>query len=69
MVAVFVDFLYNHFDDPGVEHDNIWSDRSSSEFKNKLMVNFFQLLSKKYISLSRGIGSHGSTPLCGGKLP
>ena len=53
MVAVFVDFLYNHFDDPGAEHDNIWSDRSSSEFKNKLMANFFQLLIKKLFAFHR----------------
>ena len=35
-VAVFVDFLYSHFDDPGVMHGIIWSDCPSSEFKNKL---------------------------------
>ena len=37
-VAVFVDFLYNHFDDPGTVHDIIWLDGPSSEFTNKFMV-------------------------------
>ena len=41
-VAVFVDFLYNHFDDPGAVHDLIWSDGPSSEFKNKFIVKFLQ---------------------------
>ena len=39
-VAVLVDFLYNHFDDPGTVHDIIWLDGPSSEFTNKLMVKF-----------------------------
>ena len=25
-VELFVDFLYNHFDDPGTVHDIIWLD-------------------------------------------
>ena len=41
-VAVFVDFLYNHFDDPGAVHDLIGSDGPSSEFKNKFIVKFLQ---------------------------
>ena len=31
-IAVFVDFLYNHFNDPGAATDIIWSDGPSSEF-------------------------------------
>ena len=44
-VAVFVDFLKNHFDDCGAVHDIIWSDGPSSEFKKKFMVRFVQSLS------------------------
>ena len=39
--AMFVDFLYDHFDDPGAVHI-IWSDGPSSEIKNKFMVKFFE---------------------------
>ena len=39
--AMFVDFLYDHFDDPGAAHI-IWSDGPSSEIKNKFMVKFFE---------------------------
>ena len=56
-LAVFVGFLYKHFDNPGAVHD-IWSDGPSSEFKNKFMVEFLQSLSQKY----KGI-SHGNTLL------
>ena len=38
-VAVFVDFLYNHFDDPGAVHDIIWSHGPSSDFKNMVKLN------------------------------
>ena len=31
--VVFVDFLFDHIDDPGGSHI-VWSDRPSSEFKN-----------------------------------
>ena len=44
-IVVFAGFLYNHFDDPGVDHDIIWSDGPSSEFKNKFMVKFLQSFS------------------------
>ena len=46
-VAVFVDFLFDHFSDSGAVHI-IWSDGPSSEFKNKLMVNFLQSHSQKH---------------------
>ena len=68
IVTVFVDFLYNHFDDLGVITYIIWSDAPSSEFKNKFMVKFLKSLSQKHISLSHGNKSHGSTPFHGGKL-
>ena len=42
MVAVSLDFLYNEFDDSGAAHEIIWSDGSSSAFKNKFMVKFLQ---------------------------
>ena len=67
-VPVFVDFLYNHLDDPGKVLDIIWSDRQSSEFKNKFMVEFLQSLSQKHISLTHGNTSRGTTPFSGGKL-
>ena len=51
-IAVFVDFLYNHFDDPGAVHNIIWSDGPSSEFKNKFMLKFLQSLNQKHRSLS-----------------
>ena len=47
-VAVFVDFLYNHFDDPGAAHDIIWSDGLPSEFKNSFIVKFLQSLSQTH---------------------
>ena len=53
-VAVFTDFLYNHFDDPGAVHDDKWSDGPSSESKNKFILKFLQLLSQKHKSLSHG---------------
>ena len=42
-----MDFLFEHFDDPGAVHI-IWSGGPSSEFKNKIMVKFLQLHSQKY---------------------
>ena len=47
-VAVFVDFLYNHFDDPGAVHDIIWSDGLASYFKNSFIVKFLQSLSQTH---------------------
>ena len=44
-LAVFVDFICNHFHDPGAVHNIVWSDGPSSEFKNKFMVKFLQSLS------------------------
>ena len=60
-VTVFVDFLYNHFDDPGAVHDTVWSGGPSSEFKNKFMVKSLQSLSQKHISLFNGNTRHGAT--------
>ena len=53
-VVKFVDFLCNHFDDPGPVQEIIWSDGPSSEFKNKFMIKFLQSLSQKYKRLSHG---------------
>ena len=47
-VAVFTDFLYNHFGATDAMEDIIWSDGPTSEFKNKYMVKFLQSLSQKY---------------------
>ena len=48
-IGVFVwRIFYNHFDDPGAVHDIIWSDGSSSEFKNKFIMKFLQSLSQKH---------------------
>ena len=47
-VAVFIDFLYNHFGATDAMEDIIWSDGPTSEFKNKYMVKFLQSLSQKY---------------------
>ena len=44
-VTVFVDFLYNSFDDPGAAHEIMCSEGTSSVFKIKFMVNFLQSLS------------------------
>ena len=41
-VAVSVDFIYNHFDNPRAVHDIIWSDALLSEFQNKFIVKFLQ---------------------------
>ena len=61
--AMFVDFLYDHFDDPGAVHI-IWSDGPSSEFKSKFMVKLFQSHTQehktdfvqKYFATSHGKG-------------
>ena len=53
-VAVFIDFLYNHFGATDAMEDIIWSDGPTSEFKNKYMVKFLQSLSQNIISNSRG---------------
>ena len=47
-VAVFIDFLYNHFGATDAMEDIIWSHGPTSEFKNKYMVKFLQSLSQKY---------------------
>ena len=47
-VAVFIDFIYNHFGATDAMEDIIWSDGPTSEFKNKCMVKFLQSLSQKY---------------------
>ena len=52
ILAVFLDFLYNHFDNPGSVRDVICSDGPSSEFKNKFTVKFLQLPNQKHKSLS-----------------
>ena len=64
--AMFVDFLYDHFDDPGAVHI-IWSDGPSSEFKSKFRVKFFQSHTQehktdfvqKYFATSHGKGVDG----------
>ena len=45
IVAVLLDFLCNHFHDPGALYDLICSDGPSSEFNNKVMVKFPQSFS------------------------
>ena len=60
-VAMFVDFLYNHFDDPRAVNI-IWSNGPTSEFKNKFMVKFLQSHSQKHktaFSSKYFITSHG----------
>ena len=52
IIAVFLDFFYNYFDDPGGVHDITCSGGPSSEFKNKFMVKFLQLPNQKHKSLS-----------------
>ena len=47
-VAVFIDFLYNHFGVTDTTEDILWLDWPTSEFKNKFMVKFLQSLSQKY---------------------
>ena len=62
VVAVFSDFLYDHFDDSGAVHDIIWSDRPSSQSKNKFMVKFLQSISqthKRSFSWKNLATSHG----------
>ena len=39
-VFLFVNFPYNHFDNPVVVHALIWSDAPSSEFINKSILKF-----------------------------
>ena len=48
MVAVLIDFLYNHFGVTEGMEDIIWSDGPTSEFKNKYMAKFIQSLNQKY---------------------
>ena len=59
-VAVFVEFLYNHFDDPGVVHDNTRSDGSSSGLQIhgnlNLSQNHKRPFSWKYFATSHGKG-------------
>ena len=63
-VAVFIDFLYNHFGATDAMEDITWSDGPTSEFKNKYMVKFLQSLSQKhnqqfswkYVATSHGKG-------------
>ena len=45
-VAVSVDIIYNHFDNPRAVHDIIWSDALLSEFQNKFIVKFLQSFSQ-----------------------
>ena len=47
-VAEFIDFLCESCCAHKSEKYNIWSDRPTSEFKNKFMVKFLQILSQKY---------------------
>ena len=59
---MLVDFLQNHFDDPGAVHDIIWSDGPLSVFKKKFMTKFFPWLSQKHERVFSGkyfLKSHG----------
>ena len=47
-VTVFIDFLYENCCVHKSEENITWSDRPTSEFKNKFMVKFLQILSQKY---------------------
>ena len=42
---MFVDFLCNHFVNPGPVHDTVCLDGPSLEFRKKFMVEVFQSLS------------------------
>ena len=63
---MFVDFLYNHFDDPGAGHvigqmEHHQSLKTNSKFPKSLIQNHI-------ISLSHGNTGHGTTPFSGVKL-